>query len=182
VTRDEQRLAELPKGPLTDGRVKPAGGKWRRHAARIFGFAGFLLASLQLYLLNISLQETRELEASPIVYGEVVSDRLEYRPGDLITFRSVRYVKPTAKQPLPILLLTIDSFENQDTGEVFSAQMASRIVREEGERHFKATRRIPPDCTPGTYVFEGWASSQTSRMSRAVAYSSNTFTIRPAGP
>lgn len=174
-------MAELPKGPLTDGKVKAA-SKWRPRAAKFFGVGAFLLMSLQLYMTNESVKEARDLEASPILYGEVISDRLEYRAGDLITFSSVRYVTPTAKQPLPILLLTIDSFENQDTGEVFSAQMASRIVRETGERHFKATRRIPADCTPGRYVFEGWASSQTSRMSRAVSYSSNEFTILPPGP
>lgn len=137
----------------------------------------FTLCWLQIYNVKTTVIRAQELSASPISFTEFIPDKAEYVPGELIHFHYTRTCNPSREQPLPILLLQLDTFENIGTGEVFQGTMASRIVKRSGSENLNATRIIPKETTPGTYIFEGWASSQVSRLSKATAYSSGTFKV-----
>jgi hypothetical protein len=80
----------------------------------------------------------------------------------------------------PLLLLTIDSFENFDTGELFEGATNARIVQHNGTIEQQASRKLPDWITPGNnYAFVGWSSSQTNRFHAASYYMSNRFKVVP---
>ena len=140
-------------------------------------FAAIIVIGLEVDALRRSQNEKQYFRASPVQYGELVPDKTEYAPGDLITFQ---YDRTTISlDDAHLLMLTIYSFENLDTGEIFTGTLASRIIRQDGSQHLRATRRLSTDATPGTYAFEGWASIQGKDSIRAVPYSSQIFTVRP---
>lgn len=143
-----------------------------------------LTAFLALYVIQlVNIRQTilraQQLASSPVTFDEYQPDRAEYSPGDIAHFTYVRHCHPSEEQPLPILLLQLDSFENIDTGEVFQGTMASRIIKQAGDQKLIATRVLPEHMSPGRYVFEGWASSQVSRLSKATAYVSRQFIVKP---
>lgn len=125
-----------------------------------------------------AVTEKRSFEQSPVVYSELIPDREEYYPGDLIQFTFDRTCKVADYQQLPLLMLTVDSFENLETGHVFSGTFASRIVRRSGTEHLNALRRLSDDCTPGSYLFEGWVSIQGAYPVQPVPYSSRKFVVK----
>lgn len=140
-------------------------------------FAALLVLALQSKNILSEVRTKRALEASPTTYGELIPDKEEYSAGELIRFSYDRTCNVN-DAALPLLMLTVDSFENLDTGEVFMGTFASRIVRRNGTEKFNALRRLSEDCTPGTYSFEGWISIQGSVPTQPVPYSSRKFKVK----
>lgn len=171
-----------PISPISTLAGKTNGRQRYSGVAILLGFALLVCIAYEAIAISLAVQKGRELEESPITYDIAQPDKQEYFPGELIHFTNARHVSPTKTQPLPILLFTLDSFENIETGEVFPGTQAARIVREIGDHPFHATRRIPADASPGIYVFEGLGASQSSRLARATPYTSQPFRVLPTKP
>lgn len=142
-------------------------------------FVAILIVAAQGQSILHAIDVRRALAASPVTYDELIPDREEYFPGDLIRFTYNRKCKGD-NADLPLIMLTVDSFENLDTGEIFVGTFASRIVRRNGTEHLQALRRLSTDCTPGIYAFEGWVSIQGVVPTQPVPYSSRKFKVLPA--
>jgi hypothetical protein len=144
--------------------------------AFLVGFA--LFVAMQLIATKRNVDDVAELAKSYISYSTFTPDKPEYRPGDLVRFTFTRTAEKSPEvDSYPLLLLIVDSFENQDTGEVFSGILGSRIVHESGTETLHALRRLPEWATPGTYVLEGYSSTQTNRPTRATFYTSSPFKV-----
>jgi hypothetical protein len=140
--------------------------------ALLFIAVGCVLA--QLWNTKERVQLSQELEQSPIEFSSWTPEKAEYQPGDLIHFT---FTRTTKEQKEPLLLISVDFFENADTGEIFRAASVPKKIREWGSESVVAARRIPNECPPGRYTLEGLASAQTTRLTRTVGYSSEAFTI-----
>lgn len=140
-----------------------------------------LVVAAALFAVQIHFQFQQptftRLMPSQVEYSELIPDKDEYRAGDLMRFTYNRTVSAKMSDQAPILLLTVDSFRNLDTGEVFEGLFANRVVRNGGEIKRSGARRISQDATPGTYVLEGWASVQSNPLSAPSVYNSKAFRI-----
>lgn len=139
-------------------------------------FIAIMIVAIQVQSVLRAVETKRALELSPTTYSELIPDKDEYTAGDLIGFTYDRTCK-VDDSALPLLMLTVDAFENLDTGEIFVGTFASRIVRRNGTEHLRALRRLSPDCTPGTYSFEGWISIQGTLPTQPVPYFSRKFRV-----
>lgn len=132
-----------------------------------------VLLIINVWTLHKEVKKSALSTDSPLQYlGEWIPDRKVYRPGDVVRF-TVRF---TTKEP-ELLLLNVDGFRNIDTEEVYPAVAVGRVVHKMGYHEVRSARRLPDYVTPGTYVFEGWAASQTSKRSMPAAYSSARFKV-----
>lgn len=145
--------------------------KWGVAAVIVF----MALVLVQIVRTATVVKEQAELAASTVLYFDVKPEKPEYHPGDLISFTYTRIDKKEDNYPL--LLTTIDSFENKDTGEIYPGQVGARVILHSGTEHRRATRRLADWATPGTYVWEGSAKSETARMSRASYILSAPFKV-----
>lgn len=136
------------------------------------------LALIQLAATRKAIDRQRKFASSPVKYSVLVPDKQQYHPGDLISFSYHRFAQLEQDDDL-LLLLTIDSFENLNTGEVFPGVQASRIIKKSGDFTARATRRLSLDASPGTYSFEGWLSVQGDVPIRNAPYFSQTFQVVP---
>lgn len=145
-------------------------------------FAAIMFLAYQGQNILRVVQTKQAFEASPVTYSELIPDKEEYEAGELIGFTFERTCK-TNPTSLPLLMLSADSFENLDTGEMFTAtSLASRSVRRNGTERLRALRRLSPDCTPGTYSLEGWVNIQEAFATQAVLYSSRPFKVVKRNP
>jgi len=160
--------------------MPPLNGTTKHHRVRTglgwFFFTGFIVfVSAQVWNVRKAMIEQAELAKSGITYTKIYPDKNEYAAGDLVHFSYTRTADAEGKYPL--LLLTLDSFENMDTGEIYAGTMGARVIKQSGTRNLRATRKLPDYASPGTYTLEGWISSQTNRLTRAEYYSSEPFRV-----
>lgn len=132
------------------------------------------LAVFQAYSAKQQANLAKELEESPIIFTDWTPDKTEYRAGDLIKFTYTRTVLPNK---VPLLMVMVETFSNIDTGEEFLGARSTKKLKTDGTEQIAAARRIPLDCTPGRYVVEGLANAQSTRIARAIGYSSTEFKI-----
>jgi len=158
----------------------PNGTTPKKHRLRSglgwFFFTGFIFfVSMQVYQVRKEMIAVAELGKGWVVYSKIVPDKAEYAPGELVHFNYTR--TSDVEGTYPLLLLTLDSFENMDTGEIYAGTMGARVIKQSGTRNLRATRKLPDYASPGTYTLEGWISSQTNRLTRAEYYSSEPFRV-----
>lgn len=139
--------------------------------------AGLALAAIcivaQLWSLQREIRASLDADESPLVIsGPLRPLRASYHPGDAVRFRvSMRTLENN------LLLFTLDSFVNQDSGEVYPGAMLVHTYEAKGAIDRQAVRILPQRMAPGRYILEGWASPQTSRRTMSVGYQSAPFTV-----
>ena len=137
----------------------------------------FVLLMLQLASTKRQLQRAWELDKTYITFSELDIDKDEYYPGDIVGFKYTRYAQ--REGTYPVVYISIDCFENIDTGEIFPGITGARIVKESGETVRHGLRKLPDFATPGRYKIEGSVISQTNRLTAAQAYTSEAFVVKP---
>lgn len=131
----------------------------------------------QIWSVKQSIEKVSELAKTTVSYSSYTPDKTEYYPGDLVRFTFTRTAHEDNQSSYPILLLVVDGLTNQDTGEVFPGVFAPRIIRHSGAEVLHALRKLPDYITPGTYILEGYASTQTNRLTRVNHYTSDPFKV-----
>lgn len=167
--------------PMNEGINSPPSGRHLlKRLNRWLGYSFFTMflvfLTLQIWSVRQAIRASGDLGESHIAYSELIPDKPEYVAGDLASFTFTR--KTTEPSGYPILLLICDGFEHQGTHEVFPGILAPRIIKQEGTEEIHAIRRIPEWAPTGTYIFQGWSSSQTGRPNRANYYASGPFLIK----
>src|SRR6185295_18127885 len=123
------------------------------------------------------LQRSWELDKTYITFSELDIDKDEYYPGDIVGFSYTRFAQ--REGTYPVVYISIDCFENIDTGEIFPGITGARIVKESGNVTRHGLRKLPEYATPGRYKIEGSVISQTNRLTAAQAYTSEAFVVKP---
>lgn len=133
------------------------------------------VVAFQFYSSKQAANAASELAESPIIFSDWTPDKTEYQAGDLIKFTYARTVLPNK---VPLLMVMVETFSNIETGEEFLGARSTKKLKTGGTEQIAAARRIPLDCTPGRYVVEGLANAQSTRIARAIGYSSTEFQIK----
>jgi hypothetical protein len=176
--QQEERLAQLSIPPLAQASfVERIPKVWRKRVERTIVFCAVILVVIQLWIVRNSIIDGQFASEAPIKFvREMVPERSEYVAGEQIRFLYDRHVVfDPAKGPL--LTVTVDSFENVETGELYPGATIGRVIDQPGPITRKAVRRLPVDMAEGTYVFKGWMHAETMRRSLPVAYRSRPFKV-----
>lgn len=126
----------------------------------------------QLWTLQREVRSSLEADEAPLSISTIQPLKTTYHPGDAVRFRVT--MRTMEKQ---LLLFTLDSFVNTDSGEVYPGAMLVHTYPQAGPVTRTAVRILPPRMAPGRYILEGWASPQTSRRTMSVGYQSAPFAV-----
>jgi hypothetical protein len=152
---------------------------WARARVRennTLAHAGLVIAALcivgQLWSFQHEFRRSLIADESPVEVTALRPVKSAYHPGEAVRFRvSMRTMEND------LLLFTLDSFVNQDSGEVYPGAMLVHTYPKAGASTRTAVRILPPRMAPGRYILEGWASPQTSRRTMSVGYQSLPFSV-----
>lgn len=174
MTESNLIQSDLPKANF----LARMGKTTRKVLERFLAALCIFLILLQLYLVRQSVIDSGEAINPPVIFPhDWIPDRAEYYPGDTIRLKYTRITKFDSEKG-PLLLYSLDAFENKTNGEIFPGVIIGRIIDAPGKVERTAVRHVPNEATPGEYIFEGWMQAQTSRRSLPVAYESERFTIK----
>ena len=135
--------------------------------------AALALSGLQIYMIK----QANELDNTAIIYSVWKADKAEYTPGELMHFSYALRIIPQPGNEA-FLIRAEEIFQNETTGEVLPGIRTFRLVRASRNEKLNATRRIPVNCTSGSYTMQGVANAQTSRLSKTTGYSSDQFKVK----
>jgi len=144
-----------------------------------FLVAGIFLVLTQFWLVVDAARKQTELDKPMFSITKLKPDKTEYHPGDAVHFTFERNSAAIGGVTFPVVLLTVDSFENQDTGEIFEGEIGARVIHAPGGIRRRATRMLPEGATPGIYILEGWARAEGKRLSQGVPFESEPFKVTP---
>lgn len=149
----------------------------RRRIEYVLALLFVLFFICQMYQTRRNVLEAAMADSSPIDFSTPWQpDRKEYKPGDIIKLKYTRTVKFNPETPL--LVISINAFENQTTGEIFGGSIIGRVIQKPGTAERTTVIKIPEYATEGTYIFEGWMRAETSRRSIPKGFQSLPFTIK----
>lgn len=139
---------------------------------------GIGLLVINAIITHMRIHETAIAEQSPIEWlSNWQPDKDDYFSGDVIRFTVTRTVE-FEKGKKETLLVTLDSYRNLDTGEIYPGAVMGRVVTEPGEATVQFARRLPNFLKSGTYRIEGWELAATARRTLPAAYYSESFTVQ----
>jgi hypothetical protein len=142
-------------------------------AANIALLAAIVMTMFQIGTVHRAVKDSRKSDPSPIQFQQWESSQKVYRPGDVVQFTFERDASETGH-----VVLQIDSFINDETGEGYPGATIARFINEPGKIKRRAARHLPEFITPGRYHIEGMTQSQTSIRTLPAAYRSNTFEVK----
>ncbi len=150
---------------------KPSNG-YRHLLTNFVGAVAACLVVASFVITQNNIDKSVIADPSPVSYTRTwTTDKKAYRPGDTIRFMIHRHSKLDN-----LVMLSLDTWENQTTGEIFPGPILGRVAKA-GDQVVNTSRVLPLNLTPGEYILQGWVQPQTLKRCEPATYKSEPFTI-----
>lgn len=147
--------------------------KKKKNLAALAACGMYVFFTGYLYCIHLAVDGAAKADPSPIEYNTPFHPQLKvYHPGESVKFS---YTRSSKEADVP--LLTLDTWTNKETGEVYPGPILGRVAKK-GSEHVITFRQLPMKMSPGTYILEGWASAQMEKRVMPARYISEPFQVK----